>query len=65
MAGYMVVGEQLRPLPTGSTLDTKTGAFYWIAAPGFFGQYHLVFVVKNQNDEITRKDIIVKIGPSN
>lgn len=61
MAGYMVVGEQLRPLPPGSTLDTGTGTFYWLPTPGFFGEYHLVFVVKNQNSELNRKDIIVKI----
>ncbi|NIM14533.1 MAG: hypothetical protein GTO45_21140, partial [Candidatus Aminicenantes bacterium] len=61
MAGYMVVGKQLRPLPPGSTLDAKTGTFYWLTAPGFFGHYHLVFVVKNQNGEMNRKDIIVRI----
>jgi hypothetical protein len=65
IAGYMVVGEQLRPLPPGSTLDAKTGTFHWITAPGFSGQYHLVFVVKDQNGKLTRKDIIVKIGFSN
>jgi hypothetical protein len=61
MAGYMVVGEQLRRLPLGSTLDVETGTFYWLPTPEFYGHYHLVFVVQNQTGKINRKDIIVRI----
>jgi len=27
--GYMIVGDQLKPLPVGSFLDTRRGVFYW------------------------------------
>lgn len=42
--GYLVVGEKLRPLPIGSTLDTKKGIFYWMPGPGFIGEYEYVFI---------------------
>ncbi len=61
--GFQVVGNQLRPLPIGSTLDTEKGVFYWQPGPGFVGNYRLVFIVKGQDEEMDRKDIIVKIGP--
>ena len=62
IAGYMVVGDQLRSLPPGSTLNTGTGTFCWQAGPGFVGMYRLVFIVKNQTGEIQRKDIGIKIS---
>jgi hypothetical protein len=31
--GYLIVGEELRPLPIGSTLDPKTGTFSWMPGP--------------------------------
>jgi hypothetical protein len=37
--GYLEVGEQLWPLPIGSTLDTERGIFYWSPGPGFIGLY--------------------------
>jgi len=42
--GYMVVGDELRPPPIGSTLDPRTGTFSWLPGPGFVGAYDLVFV---------------------
>ncbi len=33
--GYIVFGDQLRPLPIGSTLDTEKGKFYWQPGPKF------------------------------
>jgi hypothetical protein len=59
--GYMIIGSQLRPLPIGSTLDSQTGTFYWQAGPGFVGLYRLIFVLKEQNGEMRRKDINVKV----
>lgn len=41
--GYLQFGERLRSLPVGSTLDRKWGVFYWEPAPGFIGEYSLVF----------------------
>ncbi len=62
ISGYMVVGSEFRSLPIGSTLDINTGTFYWLAGPGFNGLYQLTFVVKMQDGELYRKNIMVKIG---
>jgi hypothetical protein len=43
-SGYLIVGNELRPLPIGSTLDPRRGVFYWQPGPGFFGEYRFVFV---------------------
>jgi hypothetical protein len=42
--GYLIVGDELRPLPIGSTLDPIVGIFSWLPGPGFLGDYRLVFV---------------------
>jgi hypothetical protein len=44
VSGYHVVGDELRRLPVGSTLDTTRGVFYWMPGPGFLGTYDLRFV---------------------
>jgi hypothetical protein len=62
IAGYMVVGSEFRSLPIGSTLDVSNGTFYWLAGPGFNGIYQLMFVVKQADGELYRKNIMVKIG---
>jgi len=46
-SGFLIVGDELRPLPIGSTLDAGTGLFSWLPGPGFIGSYDLVFVEKN------------------
>lgn len=61
--GYMVVGNQLKSLPIGSTLDAGTGTFYWQPGPGFFGAYELVFIEKDQSGEINKKHFRVIINP--
>jgi len=58
-AGCMIVGDQLRPLPVGSTLDPVKGAFSWLPGPGFLGTYDLLFL-KTDELEITRR-IPVKV----
>jgi len=57
--GYLRVAEDLRPLPIGSTLDTKNNLFYWQPAPGFYGEYDLVFVDTNHK-LVKRICVIVK-----
>ena len=42
--GFQVVGNQLRPLPAGSTLDREKGIYYWQPGVGFYGVYRLVFI---------------------
>ncbi len=61
--GCMLVGEELRPLPVGSTLDTQKGIFYWIPGPGFFGDYDLLFVKKESNGDTWKKQIRLTIVP--
>jgi len=43
-SGYLVVGNKLRLLPIGSTLDTRNGVFYWQPGPGSIGEFRFVFV---------------------
>jgi hypothetical protein len=61
VTGYMVVGNQFRPLPIGSTFDAQTKRFYWQPGPGFVGVYRLNFIVKGEDGEMRRIDIIVEI----
>ena len=62
-AGYMLAGNKIHPLPVGSTLDTQNGIFSWIPGPGFFGNYRMVFVVKGQNGDLSKQEILVSIIP--
>ncbi|MFC2141186.1 leucine-rich repeat domain-containing protein [Acidobacteriota bacterium] len=61
--GHLEVNNRLEPLPVGSTLDTQRGIFYWQPGPGFIGEYRFVFIEKEQNTDINRKNIVVKILP--
>ncbi|MFC2141038.1 hypothetical protein ACFLQP_01940 [Acidobacteriota bacterium] len=61
--GYLEVNNRLEPLPVGSTLDTCRGIYYWQPGPGFIGEYRFVFIEKEQNTDISRKHIVVRIVP--
>jgi len=61
--GYVVVGDELRPLPIGSTLDQKTGTFSWLPGPGFIGSYDLVFITTDASGITKRIPVQVKIKP--
>lgn len=61
--GYLVVGEQLLPLPIGSTLNQKTGCFHWLPGPGFIGEYELLFTGTTANGELRKKEIHITIKP--
>ena len=63
MTGYMIVGDQLRRLPIGSTIDKRVGTFFWQPGQGFVGVYRLVFVIKDPHGKICRRDIILNIEP--
>ncbi|MCX6563415.1 MAG: hypothetical protein NTU60_07395, partial [Candidatus Aminicenantes bacterium] len=62
-SGYQIVGDQLRPLPIGSTLDPLTGTFSWLPGPGFVGAYDLVFIREAGSGMKRRIPIKVTIGP--
>jgi hypothetical protein len=61
--GYLVVGEELRPLPSGSALDTARGVFTWQPGPGFVGSYDLVFVRTDAAGTRARIPVHVTIAP--
>jgi hypothetical protein len=62
-AGYMLAGNRIHPLPLGSTIDTRNDIFSWIPGPGFYGNYILVFIVKDLDGELSKKEILVSIVP--
>jgi hypothetical protein len=62
-AGFQVVGNQLRPLPIGTTLENEIGVFYWYPGPGFIGEYRFVFIEKGQNSELIKKNIKIFVKP--
>jgi hypothetical protein len=61
--GFLVVGDQLRTLPIGSTFNPQTGIFCWVPGPGFFGTYRFVFFKEGQNRELFKTFITVNILP--
>lgn len=61
--GYIIVGDQLRPLPIGSTLDSVKGIFYWQPGPGFIGEYNLVFIKEDEFGMLRKIQVKVKIVP--
>lgn len=61
--GYHVVGNQLRCLPIGSTLDTEKGIFYWQPGLGFIGTYQFLFIEEVLNGKMTKRIISITILP--
>jgi len=61
--GYMIVGDELRPLPVGSTLNSENGTFVWQLGPGFIGEYDLVFIKKDENGAQKKIKTRIKILP--
>jgi hypothetical protein len=61
--GCLANGDELKPLPIGSTLDAVRGIFYWQPGPGFLGDYELVFIKKTGTGERMKKHIILRITP--
>lgn len=41
--GALRAGDEMRPLPVGSTLDEENGVFYWQLGPGFLGEFQFEF----------------------
>jgi len=61
--GYLVVGDELRPLPVGSTLDPGKGTFSWLPGPGFLGTYRLVFTKEDESGAAKRIPVTIMIRP--
>ncbi len=60
--GYLLVGDRLKPLPAGSTLDSERGVFYWHPGPGFLGKYTFLFIL-NKGGQPVKKVFEVEILP--
>jgi hypothetical protein len=61
--GYMKVNRELRKLPPGASMDTKSGMFYWQPGPASFGKYHLVFLTKTKTGMINKIFVTIEITP--
>ena len=61
--GYLVAAGELRPLPSGSTLDAATGVFTWQPGPGFVGEYDFVFVRIDAAGRKARVPVRLTIAP--
>jgi hypothetical protein len=61
--GFLVVGDQLRMLPIGSTFNPHKGIFSWIPGPGYVGRYQLVFIEKQSNRKLRKEFITIHILP--
>ncbi len=62
-SGYLVLGEQFRSLPIGSSLDRQKGIFYWQPGPGFVGEYEFIFIARDSNGDMRGQRMMVKITP--
>ncbi|MDQ1350563.1 MAG: hypothetical protein QG657_865, partial [Acidobacteriota bacterium] len=65
IAGFLSVGGKYKPLPVGSTLDTEKGKFCWQPGPAFLGEFNMVFIMKNPDGTLTKKNITININPKN
>ena len=61
--GYSIVGDELRPLPIGSTFDRDRGTFTWMPGPGFIGAYAFVFVKHAGGRPESVKSLTIRISP--
>jgi hypothetical protein len=57
-SGYQDVQGEMRPLPTGSTLDGAAGTFIWEPAPGYLGPFDLVFVRSNGGEAVRVRVVV-------
>ncbi len=60
-AGYTLVGDALRPLPMGASLDVDKGIFHWLPMPGFIGDYTLAFFKTSESGAVTVQKIRVSV----
>ena len=61
--GYLVVGSELRPLPSGSAFDAAQGVFTWQPGAGFIGGYDFMFIRTDSTGSQTKVPVRVQIAP--
>lgn len=63
-AGYLIVNDEHRALPIGSTLNKQSGTFHWQPGAGFLGEYHFLFLLKDSNGKTNRYMPVITIEPA-
>ena len=63
VTGYLDVNGVLKSLPVGSTLDQKSGRFFWSPGPGFVGPYTLLFIIEGPGGQTSQKTVEILIQP--
>ena len=61
--GYLVVGEDLFPLPVGSHVYTPSGRFTWAPVAGFLGPFDLIFVTPDGRIPVRIEIVARASGP--
>jgi hypothetical protein len=59
--GFMKVGETLKSLPIGTTLNQDTGTFLWQPGIGFIGSYSFIFKIEDKSGQTYSAVIKVNI----
>lgn len=52
-------GNDIRPLPVGSQLDSQSGIFTWLPGPGFHGTFEFEFLARSADGTVKRQRIKV------
>jgi hypothetical protein len=61
--GYLLSETGVKSLPIGSTLETRTGIFSWMPAPGYYGKYQLLFLKVDASGEQLKILVEINITP--
>jgi hypothetical protein len=61
--GCMLIDGEARNLPVGSTMDIANGIFSWQAAPGFYGDYQLMFITPGPGGIFSKREVVITIVP--
>jgi Protein of unknown function (DUF1566)/Viral BACON domain len=59
--GFMVVGDKLKSLPIGTTLNKEYGKFLWQPGVGFQGVYSFIFILEDSIGKMHRAIVKVNI----
>jgi hypothetical protein len=62
LSGWLVVGDQFRPLPPGTKLNPDTGTFCWQIGMAYVGRYRLFFIEEDQYGNQTGRYVSVNIS---
>jgi hypothetical protein len=60
---WLVVGDQFRSLPPGTTLNPDTGTFCWQIGMAYVGKYRLFFIEEDQYGNRTGRYVLMNIRP--